>query len=100
MSSFELTKLQAVTGPRALANTDRTATTSNLANRAAAPSPQAVEPGIALEVGPAINTQNPPVDSDRVEQIREALKDGSYPLVPSEIVDGLIAAQLKLNFGE
>jgi negative regulator of flagellin synthesis FlgM len=36
----------------------------------------------------------PPVDTDRVEQIRKAIRDGSYPVLPVEIADALIAAKL------
>lgn len=35
-----------------------------------------------------------PVDGDRVAQIRKAIEDGAYPLVPNEIADGIIAAGL------
>lgn len=36
----------------------------------------------------------PPVDNDRVEEIRKAIRDGSYPVLPVEIADALIAAKL------
>jgi len=35
-----------------------------------------------------------PVDHDRVAEIRQALKSGTYPLIPTEIADGIIAAGL------
>lgn len=39
----------------------------------------------------------PPVDHERVEQIRLALARGAYPLVPAEIADAMIAAKLTLR---
>lgn len=41
-----------------------------------------------------------PVDGDRVAQIRKALENGSYPLIPTEIADGIIAAGLFRIVGE
>ncbi|MEL7318080.1 MAG: flagellar biosynthesis anti-sigma factor FlgM [Pseudomonadota bacterium] len=37
------------------------------------------------------------MDADRVSQIREAIKDGTYPLVPTKIADAIIAA--RVGFG-
>lgn len=36
----------------------------------------------------------PPVDRDRVEQIKRALQEGRFPITPSLIADRLIAAEL------
>lgn len=36
----------------------------------------------------------PPVDADRVQQIKRALEEGRFPITPSLIADRLIAAQL------
>ena len=41
-----------------------------------------------------------PVDSDRVAEIRKAIKDGTYPILPVEIADGIIAAGLFQIVGE
>ncbi|MBL4791721.1 MAG: flagellar biosynthesis anti-sigma factor FlgM, partial [Citromicrobium sp.] len=41
-----------------------------------------------------------PIDADRVAQIRQAIEQGAYPLVPSEIADGIIAAGLFQSAGE
>lgn len=97
MPSFELNKLQAVTGPRALSETDR-----SLARTAGAAKPAQVgigapAAGVTLEVNASVNTSSAPVNTDRVAQIRDALKDGSYPLIPAEIADAIIAAQI--SFG-
>ena len=41
-----------------------------------------------------------PVDTDRVAQIRQAIQDGTYPLIPGEIADGIIASGLFQIVGE
>lgn len=97
MPSFELSKLQAVTGTRALSGTDRAAFEARSArsNESAANSTPAS--GVSLELASSVDAASPPVDTDRVEQIRNALQDGNYPLVPAEIADAMIAA--RLGFG-
>ncbi|MBU0668504.1 MAG: flagellar biosynthesis anti-sigma factor FlgM [Alphaproteobacteria bacterium] len=35
-----------------------------------------------------------PVDHDRVAEIRKALQDNRYPIIPTEIADAIIAAGL------
>ena len=42
----------------------------------------------------------PPVDNDRVQQIRTALKEGSYPLVPASVADAMIASRFILIEGK
>lgn len=37
----------------------------------------------------------PPVDQERVQQIKKALQEGRYPLVPAKIADRMIAAQMR-----
>lgn len=41
-----------------------------------------------------------PIDGDRVAEIRKALENGTYPLIPTEIADGIIAAGLFRIVGE
>jgi len=36
----------------------------------------------------------PPVDADRVAEIRRALEEGRFPITPAKIADRLIAAQM------
>lgn len=64
------------------------------APRRAGPAPQG---GVAVEVATPGAAGPPPVDAERVREIREALRDGSYPIVPAKIADGLIAARLMLE---
>lgn len=56
--------------------------------------------GVALEVSRNINAGEPPVASSRVSEIRNAMQEGTYPLVPVEISDAIIAARLSLTMGE
>ncbi|MCX7676589.1 MAG: flagellar biosynthesis anti-sigma factor FlgM [Alteraurantiacibacter sp.] len=53
--------------------------------------------GIAVETGVRIEAGSMPVDHDRVAEIRAALRDGSYPIVPTRISDAIIAARLMLS---
>jgi negative regulator of flagellin synthesis FlgM len=103
MSSFELSKLQAVSAPRALAESDRAAIEARTVQRSASSVSSASNTGatkasgITLEIGAAIDTTTAPLDDDRVAQIRDALRDGSYPLVPTEIADAMIAARIGMG---
>jgi negative regulator of flagellin synthesis FlgM len=38
-----------------------------------------------------------PVDQDRVNQIRDAVQNGSYPVIPAKIGDAMIAAGMMLR---
>lgn len=98
MPSVELSKLPGISAPRALATSDRAQISARAPSGAArTPAPAA---GISLEVTPAVDAATPPVDAERVQQIRAALRDGSYPLVPTKIVDAMIAAQVSLALPE
>lgn len=39
----------------------------------------------------------PPVDADRVAEIRKAIEQGTYPIVPAKVADAIIAAGLLLR---
>ena len=94
MPSIEISKLQAVTGPKALSGSDRAASGETGVARDAVPvAASRGNVGVSLEVGSSVSAAKPPVDVDRVAEIREALRDGSYPLVPAKIADAIIAAQ-------
>ncbi|WDA42000.1 flagellar biosynthesis anti-sigma factor FlgM [Erythrobacter sp. BLCC-B19] len=95
MSSVELSKLPGIAAPRALSASDRAQIEARPRATAAAPSP-GTPGGISVEVTGGPETLGPPIDADRVQQIREALRDGSYPLVPTKIADAMIAAQVSL----
>ncbi|NCU12774.1 MAG: flagellar biosynthesis anti-sigma factor FlgM [Sphingomonadaceae bacterium] len=42
----------------------------------------------------------PPVDADRVAEIRKAIEQGTYPIVPAKVADAMIAAGLLLRTGK
>lgn len=99
MPSVELSKLPSVGAPRAVSAGER-AQIEARPRSAGAATPAPAAPGIALEVSAAAESANPPVDAERVSQIKAALRDGSYPLVPTKIVDAMIAAQVSLSLPE
>jgi negative regulator of flagellin synthesis FlgM len=98
MPSVELSKLPGISAPRALSSSER----AQIEARSTAGAPRVATPasGISLEVTAATDSATPPVDNERVQQIRSALRDGSYPLVPAKIADAMIAAQVSLSLPE
>ena len=58
--------------------------------------------GVARHVGP-VHKSEPldvgpmPVDTERVGEIRRAIENGKYPLVPARVADAMIAAGLLLR---
>lgn len=100
MPSIELSKLQGVSAPRALSESDRAAIDARAQTRANSGESAAQKPGVSIEVGAAVSAGEPPVDSDRVAEIRKALQDGSYPLVPAKIADAMIAARVGFGIGK
>lgn len=98
MPSVELSKLPSVSAARALSASDRAQIDARA--RPATASSTASTSGISVEVTGASETATPPIDAERVAQIRDALRDGSYPLVPTKIVDAMIAAQVSLSLPE
>lgn len=98
MPSVELSKLTGISAVRAMGTSDRAQIEARPSAPAGATRSGASDAGISVEIaagGDAATT--PPVDAERVSQIRAALKDGSYPLVPTKIVDAMIAAQVRLS---
>ena len=59
--------------------------------------PFATAAGVSVEIGGAVDAASVPVDAERVAEIRAALQDGSYPLVPTKIADAMIAAQVSFS---
>ena len=55
------------------------------------------QPAVVAETGARdavkVMASKPPVDTDRVQQIKKALQDGRYPIVPAKIADSIIAAR-------
>lgn len=99
MPSVELSKLPAVGAARAVAPGERAQIEARPRPAASATSGAAAR-GVSLEVAAPVDASAPPVDAERVSQIKAALQDGSYPLVPTKIVDAMIAAQVSLSLPE
>lgn len=100
MPSVELSKLPSVSAARALSASDRAQIEARARPAATLAAPTGAASGISVEVTGAANAATPPVDAERVSQIKAALRDGSYPLVPAKIVDAMIAAQVSLAMPE
>lgn len=60
----------------------------------------AVDQGVSVQTEANVSAGVAPVDSERVQEIRQALRDGNYPLVPSRITDAIIAARHMLSDGQ
>lgn len=52
---------------------------------------------VRVETTTSFDALQPPVDQARVTEIRNALKQGNYPLYPTKIADAMIAAPLLLS---
>lgn len=100
MPSVELSKLPGAGAARAATVGERAQIEARTRPAAPGASSAAPAPGISLEVTAATDAATPPVDAERVNQIKAALRDGSYPLVPTKIVDAMIAAQVSLSLPE
>ncbi|MEP1422169.1 MAG: flagellar biosynthesis anti-sigma factor FlgM [Erythrobacter sp.] len=107
MSSFEMNRLQSISGVSPASAADRAKARSSseagvpgaggvAGSTNASAVAGAAATGVAVEIT-APSQSGPPVDTDRVAQIRDALREGSYPLVPAKIADAMIAAQLKFE---
>ena len=57
----------------------------------------AVDQGVSVQTGAKVSAGAAPVDAERVAEIRQALREGNYPLVPSKITDAIIAARHMLS---
>lgn len=57
------------------------------------------EPGVVASTAAPTAGSAAPVDAERVEQIRSALREGTYPLLPAKVADAMIAADFILIEG-
>ena len=51
----------------------------------------------AVQRSDALDPGRAPVDAERVAEVRKAVQEGSYPLVPAKVADAIIAAGLLLR---
>lgn len=96
MSLYDISRLSGAGAVRTLGRD----MSGGKAETKAAPSASAApvaDRGIAVETGGRVSAGSAPLDADRVAQIRDALKEGSYPIVPAKITDAIIAARLMLS---
>ena len=63
----------------------------------AAPEPAATSAQPSVETSLTTSAGTPPIDQDRTTQIRQAVQNGSYPIIPTKIGDAMIAAGLLLR---
>jgi negative regulator of flagellin synthesis FlgM len=94
MSLYDISRLS---GTGAARPVGRDLGASGKADTRPASAPVVADRGIAVETGSRVEAGAAPVDADRVAQIRDALKEGSYPIVPAQISDAMIAARLMLS---
>lgn len=48
-------------------------------------------------LGDTLDPGETPIDTDRVAEIRKALNEGTYPILPTTVADAIIAAGLILR---
>ncbi len=48
----------------------------------------------------ALDPGQPPIDADRVQEVRRAIERGDYPIVPAKVADAIIAAGILLRSGK
>jgi negative regulator of flagellin synthesis FlgM len=61
---------------------------------------EVANPHSAVVRSRALDPGQPPVDAERVKQIRKAIEDGRYPIVPAKVADAIIAAGMLLRSGK
>lgn len=93
MSLYDVSRLNGAAPLRPVSRDSAARTTGAPREAGIAPADQ----GVTVETGNRVSAGSVPVDGDRVATIKEALRDGSYPIVPAKITDALIAARLMLS---
>lgn len=92
-------------GPSSVGNARAVGPIDPRAIRAAAADEANRSNGIARHVGPLkprepLDVGQVPVDGERVGEIRRAIRNGTYPLLPTKVADAMIAAGILLRTGE
>ncbi|VVT01525.1 flagellar biosynthesis anti-sigma factor FlgM [Erythrobacter sp. EC-HK427] len=96
MSPYDVTRLSPSAPLRDIAAGKERGIVRSGAQQAQA-APQA---GVTVSTEARISAGSPRIDAERVSEIRNALRDGSYPIVPAKITDAIIAARLMLSGGQ
>ncbi len=55
------------------------------------------EKEVEVKLTNLLNANPPPLDAERVKQIRQAIANGSYSIEPAKIADAMIAAAVTLR---
>ena len=93
MRSLDIGSQQGATQIRARREPDTTALQH--ANRnSASPTGRGGDAGLSVETALLRAALEAPVEYDRVREIRDALREGTYPLNPAKIADAIIASRL------
>ena len=96
MSPPDIGQIQPVTPSRNVARDREAATVKSSANPT---NESKSDSAVKVETGSSVDPGLPPLDRSRVELIRKALQQGTYPINPVEIADAMIAAPLMLSVG-
>lgn len=99
MSGFDIQRLKGIAPTAPLSSRQEAMAGKSAHQKDVAGNASPKTAGVAVEVTNKTAGDGPPVDSDRVAEIRSALRDGSYPLVPTKIADAMIAARLSMGIG-
>lgn len=94
MSPSDISRIHSAASPRPVGHEAAAARTVN-SSRAAPDKPATA--AVRVETSTRFDALQPPVDHARVAEIRNALKQGNYPLHPTRIADAMIAAPLLLS---
>lgn len=73
--------------------------TPNAAARPQTPA-KAKDAAPAVEVDATLTGTEPPVDHGRIDEIRKAIEQGRYPVIPMRVADALIASGFLLRSGK
>lgn len=105
MSPTDISRVTGVAGVRQDNAAQARLDAATIDRTPSAAAPVTGRPGAASDTAPEINVSaastsaatTPPVDSNRVTEIREAIQSGNYPLLPAKIADAMIAAPFLLG---
>ncbi len=100
MSPFEISKPQGPLAASSVHTAGKTIYGEAGPNSRSTDSRVGRDDGISVELRAPVDPGQPPIDTERVSEIRAALKDGTYPIVPARIADAMIAARLAMGLGE
>jgi negative regulator of flagellin synthesis FlgM len=97
ISSNSLSALpQTKTNPGTSGSQDTSVSSNGSPSRPADDSVQLTDSAIALQQASGANAQSP-VNTARVEQLRNAIANGSYSINPSQIADRMTALESQIN---